>query len=70
MSIGARFMACAKIREQFDAGIDPAAAERMAESVNDDDQVTFEVVAREWPAAQVPSWDPKYADLVKHTLEG
>jgi integrase len=58
-----------KIREQLEAGMDPAAVKRARDGVNDNEQVTFEKVAREWHTAQVPSWDAKYAELVMHTLE-
>lgn len=61
-----------KIREQLQAGIDPAAAKRMARGRLGGEAAsgpTFKEVALEWHAAQVRSWDPDYAGLVMTTLE-
>ena len=52
------------------SGLDPAVArKREAEVAAEEAATTFEVVAREWYAQNLPTWRKRHADDVIHSLE-
>lgn len=61
---------CAEIRRQIAAGIDPSEARKARKSaMTGHDANSFEVVAREWHAKQVPTWAPAHSERIIRRFE-
>ena len=56
-------------RAQLRSGIDPSAARKALRESRTSTDVTFETVAREFVAKQLPSWVPSYSSKVIRRLE-
>jgi len=61
---------CAEIRRQIAAGIDPSEARKARKAaMTGQDANSFEVVAREWHAKQVPTWAPAHSERIIRRFE-
>ena len=58
-----------KAREQVANGIDPSQVREAVKAAKENDENTFEVIAREWHTKYKPTWTPGHAKAILDRLE-